>query len=112
MVSVVKPHIATIAEAKKAMLEIFEYKKNTVRCEFVHPQTLDEKSAELYRNQSKELPDITLAVLGEMKMDIPIRSELFQVVISLIRRLEGERVDFGWEMRSDGGLDEEDEAIE
>ena len=62
LVSVVKPHITTIAEAKKAMLEIFEQKKDTVRCEFVHPQTLDEKSAELYKNQSKELPDITYRI--------------------------------------------------
>lgn len=58
LVTIVKPHIATIAEAKKTMLEIFERKKNTVRCELVHPQTLDEKSAEIYRAQPLELPDV------------------------------------------------------
>lgn len=30
-----------------------------------------------------------LAVLEELKMDVPIRSELFQVVVALIRKLEG-----------------------
>ena len=62
LVTVVRPHIVTVAEAKKAMLEIFERKKNTVKCELVHPQTLDEKSMELFKNQSKELPDITYRI--------------------------------------------------
>lgn len=50
LVTVAKSGIATIAEAKKAMLDIFKSKQSTVKCEFVHPQTLDEKSAELYRS--------------------------------------------------------------
>ena len=62
LVTVAKPHISTIAEAKKAMLEIFERKKDTVRCEFVHPQTLDEKSAALFKGQSKELPEVTYRI--------------------------------------------------
>lgn len=62
IVDVVKPNIATVAEAKKAMHELFEQKKDTVRCEFVHPQTLDEKSAEIYKGQSKELPDVTYRI--------------------------------------------------
>lgn len=62
LVTVAKPHITTIAEAKKAMLEIFERKKSTIRCEFIHPQTLDEKSAEIFKGQSKELPEVTYRI--------------------------------------------------
>lgn len=62
LVTVVKPYIATVAEAKKVMLEIFDKKKDSVKCEFVHPQTLDEKSAEIYRTQPQELPDVTYRI--------------------------------------------------
>lgn len=62
LVTVAKPHITTIAEAKKAMLEIFERKKSTARCEFIHPQTLDEKSATLFKGQLKELPEVTYRI--------------------------------------------------
>ncbi len=53
LVTPVKPNIATVAEAKKAMLELYESKKDSVKCIFIHPQTLDEKSAELYENMSQ-----------------------------------------------------------
>lgn len=53
LVDVVKPHIATVAEAKKALLEIYAQKKDSVRCEFVHPQTLDEKSIDMFKSLSK-----------------------------------------------------------
>ena len=62
LVTPVKPNIATVAEAKKAMLELYESKKDTVKCEFIHPQTLDEKSAELYKKMSRELPDVTYRI--------------------------------------------------
>ena len=62
LVTAVKPNISTIAEAKKAMIEIFDSKKDSVRCEFVHPQTLDEKSAELFKNQSNELPAVSYRI--------------------------------------------------
>ena len=59
LVTTVKPNISSITEAKKAMLEIFEQKKNSVRVELVHPQTLDEISAERYKSREQtELPDI------------------------------------------------------
>lgn len=59
LVATVKPNITSITEAKKAMLEIFEQKKNSAKVEFVHPQTLDELSAEMYKQRSQdELPDI------------------------------------------------------
>ena len=61
----VKPHIANVTEAKKAMLEIFERKKDTVRCELVHPQTLDEKSAALF-NAKTELPQVTYRINLDM----------------------------------------------
>lgn len=53
LVDVTKPHIATVAEAKKALLEIYAWKKDGVRCEFVHPQTLDEKAIEMFKSLSK-----------------------------------------------------------
>lgn len=62
LVTPVKPNIATIAEAKKAMLELYESKKDSVKCQFIHPQTLDEKSAELYKNMSQEAPDVTYRI--------------------------------------------------
>lgn len=62
LVTVAKSGIATIAEAKKALLDIYKSKQSTVKCEFVHPQTLDEKSAEIYRNQTKELPAVTYRI--------------------------------------------------
>lgn len=62
LVTVAKSGIATIAEAKKALLDIYKSKQSTVKCEFVHPQTLDEKSAEIYRSQTKELPAVTYRI--------------------------------------------------
>lgn len=62
LVTPVKPNLGTVAEAKKAMLELFEKKKNSVKCEFIHPQTLDEKSAELYKNIPRETPDVTYRI--------------------------------------------------
>ena len=62
LVTVARSGIATIAEAKKALLDIYKSKQSTVKCEFVHPQTLDEKSAEIYRNQTKELPAVTYRI--------------------------------------------------
>ena len=59
LVTTVKPNISSITEAKKAMIEIFEQKKSSVRVELVHPQTLDELSAEHYKNRAQnDLPDI------------------------------------------------------
>ena len=62
LVTVAKSGIATVAEAKKALLDIYKSKQSTVKCEFVYPQTLDEKSAEIYRNQTKELPAVTYRI--------------------------------------------------
>ena len=62
LVTAVKSNITSIAEAKKAMLDIFRSKQGVVKCEFVHPQTLDDKSAEIYRSQSKELPEIAYRI--------------------------------------------------
>lgn len=63
LVTVVKPNITSVAESKKAMLEIYNAKKDTVKCELIHPQTLDEKSSEIYRDQTKELPDVTYRIM-------------------------------------------------
>ncbi len=64
LVTVAKSGIATVAEAKKALLDIYKSKQSTVKCEFVHPQTLDEKSAEIYRSRTKELPAVTYRIMS------------------------------------------------
>lgn len=62
LVTTVKPNMVTVAEVKKAMIEIFDSRKDLVKCEFVHPQTLDEKSAEIFKTQSRDLPDVTYRI--------------------------------------------------
>lgn len=62
LVTVAKSGIATIEEAKKALLDIYKSKQSTVKCEFVHPQTLDEKSVKIYRSQTNELPAVTYRI--------------------------------------------------
>lgn len=62
LVTPVKPNLGTVAEAKKAMLKLFENKKDSVKCQFIHPQNLDEKSAELYKNMPLETPDVTYRI--------------------------------------------------
>ena len=71
LVTVAKSGIATVAEAKKALLDIYKSKQSTVKCEFVHPQTLDEKSAEIYRNQTKELPAVTYRITPNPDKKLP-----------------------------------------
>ncbi len=52
-----KPNIVSVTEAKKAMLEIFEQRKDRARVELVHPQTLDEISAKMYKER-EQMPDV------------------------------------------------------
>lgn len=65
LVTVAKPHIANISEARKAMLDIYWRKQGTARCEFVNPQTLDEKSAALFTAKT-ELPEVTYRINLDM----------------------------------------------
>lgn len=48
-----------------------------------------------------------LSVLGEMKMILPIRSELFAQVVRLSDKLEKEKIDYAYEMSAVGVLDDE-----
>ena len=57
LTTVMKPNMVSVTEAKKAMLEIFEQRKDRARVELVHPQTLDEISAKMY-NEREQLPDV------------------------------------------------------
>ncbi len=52
-----KPNMVSVTEAKKAMLEIFEQRKDFAKVELVHPQTLDEISAKMYKER-EQLPDV------------------------------------------------------
>ncbi len=61
LVTPVIPDLKSVADAKKALLALYEQKKDTVRCELVHPQVLDEKSAALYTAQ-EELPQIVYRI--------------------------------------------------
>lgn len=45
-----------------AVRQMNDRKKGSVKCEFIHPQNLDEKSAEMFKGQSKELPDVTYRI--------------------------------------------------
>lgn len=57
LTTVVKPNMGSVVEAKKAMLEIFEQRKEQAKVELVHPQTLDEISAKMYK-EHEQLPDV------------------------------------------------------
>ncbi|MBQ8826436.1 MAG: hypothetical protein IJ007_05035 [Oscillospiraceae bacterium] len=48
-----------------------------------------------------------LSVLGEMKMILPVRSELFTQVVCLSDKLEKEKIDYAYEMSAVGLLDDE-----
>ena len=48
-----------------------------------------------------------LSVLGEMKMILPIRSELFAQVVRLSDKLEKEKIDYAYEMSVVGLSDDE-----
>ncbi len=49
-----------------------------------------------------------LSVLGEMKMILPVRSELFTQVVCLSDKLEKEKIDYFYEMSAVGLSDEFD----
>lgn len=61
LVTPVIPDLKSVPEAKKAMLEFYEQRNKTARCELVHPQVLDEKSAALYHAQ-EELPPVVYRI--------------------------------------------------
>lgn len=48
IVTVVKDNIPSVAEAKTALLDVFEQRKTQAHVELVHPQTIDEISAKMY----------------------------------------------------------------
>ena len=48
-----------------------------------------------------------LSVLGEMKMILPIRSDLFAQVVRLSDKLEKEKIDYAYEISAVGVLDDE-----
>lgn len=62
LTTVMKPNMVSVTEAKKAMLEIFEQRKDRARVELVHPQTLDEISAKLYKER-EQLPDVLYRIM-------------------------------------------------
>lgn len=64
---------------------------------------------ERYVLQSLGCKDKTqaLSVLGEMKMILPIRSDLFAQVVRLSDKLEKEKIDYAYEMSAVGLSDDE-----
>ncbi|MBE6859173.1 MAG: hypothetical protein E7498_07070 [Ruminococcus sp.] len=48
-----------------------------------------------------------LSVLGEMKMILPIRSDLFAQVVRLSDKLEKEKIDYAYEMSAVGLSEDE-----
>lgn len=55
IVTVVKDNISSVAEAKQALLDVYEQRKTSAHVELIHPQTIDEISARLYE-PTNELP--------------------------------------------------------
>lgn len=49
-----------------------------------------------------------ISVLGQMIMPIPIKSELFATVFMLKNKLESEPIDYAYEMKATGVLDDEE----
>ena len=47
------------------------------------------------------------SVLGEMKMILPVRSDLFSQVVHHSEKLEKEKIDYAYEMSAVGVLDDE-----
>ncbi len=57
-VATVKSGIASIPEAKKALIEIFNERKGKARCEFIHPQVLWDKSRPLQWDAPERAPEV------------------------------------------------------
>lgn len=70
LVTPVIPDLKTVPEAKKALLALYEQRSKTARCELVHPQVLDEKSAALYTAQ-EELPQKVYRIQLSHEMNAP-----------------------------------------
>lgn len=49
IVTVVKDNISSVPEAKAALLDVYERRKTEAHVELVHPQTIDEISAKMYK---------------------------------------------------------------
>ena len=50
IVTVVKDNISSVPEAKAALLDVYERRKTEAHVELVHPQTIDEISAKMYKS--------------------------------------------------------------
>lgn len=70
LVTPVIPDLKSVPEAKKAMLELYKQRCKVARCELVHPQVLDEKSAALYSAQ-EELPQTVYRIQLSREMNAP-----------------------------------------
>lgn len=70
LVTPVIPDLKTVPAAKKALLTLYEQRSKTARCELVHPQVLDEKSAALYTAQ-EELPQTVYRIQLSREMNAP-----------------------------------------
>ena len=50
--------MASISEAKKALMELYKERKGTARVEFIHPQVLWDKSRSLHWEDPEHAPDV------------------------------------------------------
>ena len=78
-ISILKSNISTITEAKKAMVEIYESKKDSVKCELVHPQTLDELSADILKSRSAKEQTFTETAPQESDKPKAPDFEIYQI---------------------------------
>lgn len=49
-----------------------------------------------------------ISVLKKMKMLLPVRSDLFRMVVTPAHKPENEHIDYAYEMRTDAGVFEEE----
>ena len=79
-VATVKSGIASIPEAKKALMEIFKERKGKARCEFIHPQVLWDKSRPLQWDAPERTPEVRY-MIKQTKGAKPAHSHYLQRLV-------------------------------
>ncbi|MBO6230214.1 MAG: DUF3849 domain-containing protein [Ruminiclostridium sp.] len=79
-VATVKSGIASIPEAKKALMEIFNKRKGKARCEFIHPQVLWNKSRPMQWDSPEHAPDVEY-MIKQTKGSKPAHSHYLQRLV-------------------------------
>ncbi|MBO6302477.1 MAG: hypothetical protein J6N15_08585, partial [Ruminiclostridium sp.] len=79
-VATVKSGIASISEAKKALMEIFSERKGKARCEFIHPQMLWDKSRPIQWDAPEHAPEVRY-MIKQTKGAKPVHTHYLQRLV-------------------------------